>query len=98
MTNPHRKVVVTHGGTDYEIQDNIIVCDVYQVENGVWQATFTATDFYCDLYNNYISYGDIIKIYLDWTGSFSTQVFGGYIEDIQPATGLLALNEKPVKK
>jgi len=85
MTTPHQKVVVTHSGTDYELQDHAVTTDVLQVENGVWQATIKANDYKTVTFLDKVDVGDLIKIFMDYTGSFSTQVFGGWVSKLNPS-------------
>lgn len=85
MTVPHQKIVVTRGGTDYQLQDEAVTTDVLQVENGVWQATVQANDYETATYLDKVQIGDVVKIYMDYTGVLTTQVFGGWVSRLNPS-------------
>lgn len=84
-STPKQKIVVTHSGTDYELQGESLTTDVLQVENGVWQAIVQANDYKGATFLNKADHDDVVKIYMDYTGSWNQQVFGGWINKLTPS-------------
>lgn len=101
MTLPHyslpkRKITVTHSAVDYEFTLKTLVSDVFLTENAVSYTRFIADDYQSKSFLAQCDLGDNVKIehkYQDQTGSSYTQIFGGWITELQPVLSMRAGGE-----
>jgi len=88
---PRKKVVVTHGGSDVEIQGEGLNIEVTLRENRGSDAIVGVVDSEAKYFLDNLDVDDIIKIYFmhnDLIGDSWHQVFGGYLTEQNPTTAL----------
>lgn len=86
---PQQKITVTHGGS-HELQSETLTTDVFLRENAVSRAQIIANDYQGVTFLQRADIGDNLKIefrFKDETDIW-TQVFGGWIDDLQPGLSL----------
>jgi hypothetical protein len=86
---PRKKITVTHGGTDYQLEDLCTKLDIYQQENVPWNAEMSLVDQWSDIFDNKLSQEDIVKIYLNYEEVSNPLTaadlrFHGFVEEDTP--------------
>jgi hypothetical protein len=84
---PKQRITVTHGGKDYQFEDQAVNTVVTRRENSASYAVIKATDTDSASFLDECDITDNVKIefkYADGSDSY-TQVFGGWISEIVPS-------------
>lgn len=85
-TLPKIKITSTHSGTDYQLESETVTTDVVLRENAVSYARLIANDYESSTFLTRCYQTDNLKIefkYQDGDDTY-TQLFGGWIEDLEP--------------
>ncbi len=90
-SHPVRRYVVTHSGSDIDLQDCTISCAVTKRVNAIDTFSMMLTDQYSSAYGAQVSSGDAIKIYWDYADAPggadppTDLIFSGYIDEAKPS-------------